>query len=433
MKIPLGPLPVRLIFLLIVVVALSLLGYSIGKGAVGSSFTTYAQRSANLTDEARLEATDIGVRLAPTDPTTLYGRGTMYMAQATDELLEPRLVTAIADLRKAAALSPEDYRIWLALGRALDRNGESAEGRTALERAAGLAPNFFETRWALANHRLREGDREAAFVEFRAALTTQPVSLPLIFDYAWQAYNQDARAVITALSPPGEARARLLSMLIYRGKVPEALENWEKMAHNPADTRLILQSLMDSGHYGAAFRVWSESFQNGRPTPDPGSLLANGSFEHEVKLGSDEPFYSWNISRAEGLGISLDNKTPQDGKLALRLSFEVERNIRPIIASQTVPARPATRYQMTFWIRTEDLLNLSPLVVEVFDPAQETKSLGSFSLALGNHKWSEETLDFTTSSATEAIRVRLQQTPCGDPVCKVKGRVWLDGFKITAR
>ncbi len=433
MKIPLGPLPVRLILLLVVVAAFSLLSYSIGRGALGSSYTTYAQRSAFLAPEARLEATDIGARLAPTDPMVLFGRGVMYMSQATDELLEPRLLTAIADLRKAAALSPEDYRVWLALGRALDHNGDFAEGRTALERASGLAPNFFETRWVLANHRLREGDREAAFAEFRAALATEPGSLPLIFDYAWNSYDKDARAVIAALAPPAEARAKLLSMLVYRGKVEEALESWEKMPHNPADTRLLLQSLTDSSHYSAAFKVWSESFATGRPAPDAGSLLANGSFEHEIKLGSEEPFYSWNISRAEGLGISLDNKSSQDGQLALRLSFDVERNIKPIIASQTVPARPSTHYQMSFWLRTEDLLNLSPLVIEVFDPAHETKSLASMSLALGNRKWGQEKLDFTTSSSTEAIRVRLQQTPCGDAVCKVKGRIWLDGFRIATK
>ena len=75
----------------------------------------------------------------------------------TDVQQAVRALIAIADSTVPASAASAERRLWsemLALGRALDRNGDFAEGRTALERAAGLAPTFFETRWSLAHHRL---------------------------------------------------------------------------------------------------------------------------------------------------------------------------------------------------------------------------------------------------------------------------------------
>src|SRR4030095_3116564 len=99
-------------------------------------------------------------------------------------------------------MSPDDYRVWLARGRALDRGGDVAGARAAFERAIELAPNHFDPRWSFGNYLLRAGDREGSFAQMRLALSNRPSALPLIFDSPWGVYRGDGKAIAAALDPP---------------------------------------------------------------------------------------------------------------------------------------------------------------------------------------------------------------------------------------
>src|SRR5262249_48989827 len=146
------------------------------RAAIGDSVMTFVERNPNLSAEARLEGADTAASFASSDPRMHLGRGGVYLASANEEQNETQLATALAELRAAAAMTPDDYRTWMTLGRALDRAGATAEAKEVLERAVTLAPRHFDPRWALANHLLRAGERDAAFAEFRQALASRPAA-----------------------------------------------------------------------------------------------------------------------------------------------------------------------------------------------------------------------------------------------------------------
>jgi hypothetical protein len=117
-------------------------------------------------------------------------------------------------------MSPEDLSHLAGSGRALDRSGEPARAREGFETATRLAPRHFDPHWAFGNHLLRVGDTARAFEEFRAALSSRPSALNLIFDYAWGTFKGDGKAIARALAPPDAIRSQFVSLLVSRDRVP---------------------------------------------------------------------------------------------------------------------------------------------------------------------------------------------------------------------
>ena len=439
-SIPIRFLPIRILFLLALVAVLAVLGSLIVRGGIGDSVMTYVQRAPNLPVETQVEGADLALRYAPRDPSIRWRRGGVYLNAANEEQQESRLDVALEELRQAANLSPEDYRVWLSLGRALDRYGSTSEARQALDRAVELAPNHFDPRWARGNHLLRAGDRDASFAEMRLALANRPSALPLVFDYAWSAFNGDGKALAAALALDGagaaEIKPKLIVLLIARGRVEDALAVWRGIASPTADdVRGVTEALVNAGRYRAAFDVWSNANLADRPVPDAGSLLANGGFE---QMPSSAPFFNWRLLTGALAKLTLDRKGPREGKQALRAGFNVRDNVAFTIASQLVPVKASTAYRLSFWVKIEEMESLSAPIVELYDPALEVGAAGRARAATPplpnkDHEWKEYQLDVTTNAATEALKVRVQRLPCSEAPCPINGRIWLDEFRLVER
>ncbi len=396
---------------------------------------TFVERNLNLSPQARLEGADTAASYSVRDPRMHLGRGGAYLAAANEEQSEERLATAMAELRAAAAMTPEDYRAWMTLGRALDRGGATTEAKVALQHAVNLAPRHFDPRWALANQLLRAGERDAAFTEFRQALDARPSALPLVFDYAWDAFQKDGqadgRAIASAVAPASESRAQLIALLIARNRFADALAVWrETPKRSEADTQQVSTAFFNARQMAAAYEVWSSVPIGDRPTPDTGSLLANGDFETPLTLNSTVPFLTWIIQPVGGLKVSPDRKGPNAGRQSLLLSFNVTDNLPFTAASQTVPAKPSTNYLFSYSVRTDELKSLSLLAVEIVDAADANRFRAALPLSNGTESWKPQEIKFTTNARTEAVTVRIGRQPCGDPPCAVYGRIWFDVFKL---
>lgn len=400
--------------------------------AIGDSVMTFVQRNPNLSVAARIEGADTAAGYAARDPLMHLGRGGVYLAAADEEQNELRLTTALAELRMAAKLTPEDYRVWLSLGRVLDRDGKQAEARAAFDRAVQLAPRHFDTRWAFGNHWLRAGQREAAFAQFREALTGRPSALPLVFDYAWDAFQGDGKAIAAAVAPAGEAKVQLIVLLIARNRIADAVAIWREMPNRTeAQAQQITTALFHAGKMAAAYEAWSSVQMAERPAPDAGSLLANGDFEKPLVLNSGVPFLTWRIPPIGGVRVTLDRKEPHAGRQSLRISLDVGENVPFTPASQTLVVKSSKSYLLKFAFRTEELHAWGTTTVEVVDAADPGKLRAAAQLPNGDKDWTEQEIPFTTAAITEAVTVRLQRQPCGDPPCASTGRVWLDTFKLT--
>lgn len=431
--IPFGPLPIRVLLLVVALAGFGWLIWFLGQSAIGDSFLTFVQRSPDLSWEARLQGADAAVRLDARDPLAHLGRGAIYLAAANEEQNEEQATTALEELRAATKLSPEDYRGWLALGRALDRDGELQQARAALERSISLAPQHFEPRWALGNHLLRAGDRRAAFEHLKIALAGRPSALPLVFDYAWEAFQGDGRAIASALAPSGESRTQMIVLLIARDRPQDALDVWrETPAHTALEAQQVSSALFYAGKVAAANEVWNSTPMPDRPVPDADSLVSNGDFENPLSLDSKVPFLTWRISPVSGVKASLDRKQPNKGRQSLRFGFEVRENIPQTFLAQTVMVKPSTTYQLDYAFKTEELFGWSMLTLESVDAADPGRLRASNSpLPNGTNDWRAEQLKFTTSPKTEAVTVRFQRQPCPTPPCLLMGRVYFDAIKLT--
>lgn len=430
----LRPLILRLSLAVAIVAGAVWLGRLIVLNALSDSLMTYVERTPTLSNEARRQAMDLAVKYTPDNPMAHLQRGGNYLTAAVEEGNEDWAGVSLWEIRQAARMSPEDYRIWLALGRALDRTGRSNEAREAYDRAMRLSPNYFDTHWALGNHLLRAGDREGAFVQMRQALALRPSAFSLIFDYAWEAYRGDALAIARALEPGPEIMAEMAALLVRRDLADAGLQVWRQIAApSPDDVRRFAASLIQAGRHGSAYQIWDAAALPEEDIPDPGSLLANGGFEKRIQLNQEVPFHSWRIGAGGGVRVTVDRKDPREGSQSLRVSFSLENNQPVTVASQTVPARPNQSYCLTFYLRTEELKSLSLPLVELYDAASPQRAYAATAPFSGEFpKWTEQSLRIRTAAATEAVTVRLQRPPCADPLCSIDGRLWLDGFKLTA-
>src|SRR5262245_56742000 len=313
--IPLRPIPIRIIFLLALAAGFTALGWVVVHSAIGDSVMIYVQRNPKLSVEAQIEGVDLALKYSPHNPLTHWRRGGVYLNAANEEMEESRVGVAIDELRAATRMSPDDYRLWLALGRALDRGGDTNEGRVAFERAISLAPNHFDPRWAFGNHLLRAGDRDGSFARMRLALNDRLSALPLIFDYAWDVYRGDGKAIASALDPPRQVKSQLAALLIHRGRVDDAMAVWREMPSRSAnDAQKVSEALFYTGNFNKAYEVWTSVEIPNRPTPDPGSLLSNGGFEGRISPNQRTPFLTWQINPPPGAKVLQDLKEPREGK-----------------------------------------------------------------------------------------------------------------------
>ena len=117
------------------------------------------------TTENNLEVARTAVSLAPDDPLPHW-----RIAQVSQKILPlDQQHHAIASYEKAVTLSPNDYRFWMALGRAYEQAGDPPKAEEALRRAVALAPSYSYPRWYLGNLLLRNARYDEAFAELRIA------------------------------------------------------------------------------------------------------------------------------------------------------------------------------------------------------------------------------------------------------------------------
>jgi hypothetical protein len=433
LSIPIRFLALRLVLLLAGAGALGWLGWTIARAALGDSFITFVERHPNLSNEARLQGAERALAFAPSDPLVRWQRGGTFLTIASEEDADQLLPQAVAELRTAVRLSPADARIWLTLGRALERSGATAEAHAAFVRATELAPRHFETQWGLGNHLLRAGQRDAAFEILRQAWQTRPSSMPLIFDYAWNAFDGDSAAVSQALGVNALARSQVAALLVGRGRRDEALTLWRENGPHLADETLaFIQALTVAGHYRSAAELWQTGQPYGWPRAEADSKLANGGFEQNFDPQSNLPLFSWRSAPGPGVSVSLDRLNHAVGKFSLRLRFDAKDNPTLLLATQTVPVQPKTNYCLRFSYKTDTLQSLSTPVISVQDAADERRlAVSTPPLPNGTSDWQALSLRFTTKAETEAVTVRAQRLPCAEPPCPLNGRLWLDDFKLT--
>lgn len=215
-----------------------------GQTGLSKLYTAYSKTSGSL------GAVEKAIALSESDPDAHHAHAIVLQAQGMP-------VEAVEALKRAVALRPRDYFLWLELGGARDNLSDKQGTLAALREAGRLAPYYSQPHWQLGNFLLREGDKEAAFLELRRAARRDQSLLKPTIQLAWDAYGGDVEAVQQALKlQNAAAQMAFARFLIRQDRVTEGL-NLYRLARRD-DSRghgAIIEELVATKHFAEAVEL----------------------------------------------------------------------------------------------------------------------------------------------------------------------------------
>jgi tetratricopeptide (TPR) repeat protein len=219
---------------------------------VGNTVAEYAP----TVDQGGIEMARLAVRWAPDDPLTHWRLGSLEEKVFSAD----NLVAAVHEYQRAVDLSPNDYRYWMELGRALEAGGDRESGEKALRRAVDLAPAYSQPRWRFGNLLLREGKTEEAFDQLGHAAEGDNLLRQQIFDLAMRVFDGNVKEIARIACVSAAARLQFALYLISVGRYDDAIGMWNTIsradrASQSALCKELKKNLIDQKHFHAALEV----------------------------------------------------------------------------------------------------------------------------------------------------------------------------------
>ncbi|MGH9900932.1 MAG: tetratricopeptide repeat protein, partial [Pyrinomonadaceae bacterium] len=283
--------------LLVIPVALALTGlWFVARWSLGNTFAVYPP------DAETVRAAE---RLAPDDPQVHFTLAVLAKKSFSPGELEESL----RRYERAAGLSPNDYRLWMELGRVRGQAGDAAGGERALRRAAELAPHYALPRWYLGNLLLRAGRTDEAFATLREAARFDPGLQPQIIALAWNVYGGEIGRVAAAVGNTVAARAQLAEHLVKQNRIDDALRVWSSLENagqqeQHAAGERLMGALFAVKRFHAGLDVYRDIAPGAAEGPSVGRVT-NGDFEGEVGVGGKQPF-NWNVRPVAQAQMGID-------------------------------------------------------------------------------------------------------------------------------
>ena len=209
--------------------------------------------------------------------------------------------------------------------------------------------------------------------------------------------------------------------LIRWGRLDRALGVREKMAlkglKDPKADAWLSARLLARKRTSEALAL--EEGRWGRLT-NPGfeSDITNGPFDWHFSDGGDP---GWKIKRVAG--------TAGAGGYSLSITFDGKKNGSFAHLRQIVPVEPGKTYRLTAWWKGEELSTDQGPLLEVY--GYDAKGLHvKGPMLTGTRDWEKVTLEFTAPEGCHAVVLRLRRYPSRKLDSKIKGTIWLDGFRL---
>jgi tetratricopeptide (TPR) repeat protein len=392
---------------------------------VGNTLAEYLNPDENGADMVRL-----AVSLAPNDPLSHWSLGDF-----TEKKLPPdQIVQAVKEYEKAVSLSPNDYRFWMAFGRALEQNGETERGEKALRRAVELAPSYAYPHWYLGNLLLRSSRYEEGFAELQRASDANTDLRPQLFNLAWEVYRDDVEAMKAAVGKSGEVRAQFALNLMNRGRIDDGLKVWGSLSEaekraNRVTAESMLNSLITNLRFNQAAAVWNDILPN-QSYRVVSERVLDGSFEDKL-AHSAKNMFGWQVQSLQQAQVAIDPNVGHTGSRSLRILFQVRANLDSPRVSQLMLVQPNTQYELECYLKTQNLESAAMPILTITDPTDNAMLAQSPAAPTGKNDWQRVAMPFKTGPKTEAIVLRVGRASCGEnTVCPMFGTIWYDDFSL---
>lgn len=396
----------------------------VARWCVGNMMAAYPQD---------VETALAAARLAPDDPQTHYSLAIFARKSFAPEELEE----ALRRYERATSRSPNDYRLWIELGRARGQTGDTQGGVQALRRAVELAPNYSIPRWYLGNMLLRAAQPDDAFAELRRASEIDPELRAQVFALAWNFFGGDTERLAASVGSSAASRAQLAEYFVKQKRLDEGLRLWsglsatEKRAAR-ASGESLMRALFEARRYHAGAGMWREIAPEGTGGVRVGSIT-NGGFEGDISAEAGRNPFDWEVKPLAQVQMGLDTREPHGGARSIRILFAARTNLTFDHLSQLVAVEPQTRYRLSFFVRTNELKSASTLITQVLGGAAGSVLAATPQLPPDTGGWQQSSVEFTTPPQVEAVSVRITRPPCtaemGD-MCPIFGKVWYDDFNL---
>ncbi|SRR6266542_4078716 len=419
--------PLKTITTLIVVLAL-FASWFVVRWYLGNTIAEYFQP-----EEHRMETAQMAIGLAPNDPLPHWRLGNL----AQKELPPDQISLVITEYEKAVSLSPNDYRLWMDLGEALEQAGEFEKAEEALRAALKLAPSYAYPHWYLGNLLLRTDRYPEGFAELQRASEANGQFQTQLFNLAWQVNKEDFESLKASVGSGPAIRAEFSKYLIERGRYDYGLRLWNSLSETEKrESRFaadpIISHLVGSQHYHQAMEIWNQVAPGAAYYAEPGRIL-DGGLENNLAHGPGAAF-GWQVQSNSQVQIGIDAGQGHTGSRSLRVFFQVRSHIDTINVSQLVPVNPNTEYDFECYLKTDKLESAETPVVGITNAANDSWLVGSPAAPSGNNNWQRIALSFKTDAKTEAVKVKMVRNSCPDsPICPIFGTVWYDDFNLKPR
>jgi O-antigen ligase/tetratricopeptide (TPR) repeat protein len=367
---------------------------------------------------------DHAVHLSPNDPE-------LYVARARSAVSRGEIERAIADSQTAIALKPGDYKLWLQLGRLLEKGRRDDFALEAYSRAEALAPFYATPHWEKAELFHKRGEDNTAFAEYRKATLSDPRLFNRVIEIAWESYAPDVRKTESLVDPKTDSEKLIFAhFCIQHGRAIESLPVIRSVAHlSPYDRHQLLRSLFAQKEFRVAYELWADAPPKTETHPTPGSI-PDGGFE-SGRISNDAGF-TWTDGEAAATRVSTDDSIRWNGNHSLRINWTGGPEPNEDVISLVVLVEPLANYQLKFAARSYEVISGVAPIFTVSDAIQaDGATKPSVELPSGTSDWQRLSMPFKTGPSTNVIRISLQKQRCKHAQCPIFGTHWLDDFVLT--
>lgn len=372
------------------------------------------------------EIAEAAVNLAPNDPQTHFS----YAVLLEKTFYPEDLPKSVAEYEKAAALSPNDFNLWLELGKARERSGDLQGAELALRKSLALAPHYSRVQWTLGNFLLRQGKTEEAYAEIRKAAAGDSQYASPAVSGAWQIFAGDIGQMKQFVGDSANLKSAFAALFAREKRFNEALEIWSSLPEAERKTVFkqngeeIYQKMLEAKKYRDALQLFGQISETEKKFAV--GKIENGGFELENP--KNPSVFEWQIADGIEPQIGVDNANKHEGNLSLVMLFNSTNGKAFRTISQTVAVEADKKYVFEAFYKA-DLKTSGTLKWEIVNAA-DGKVLASTEAIAAKSDWTNLKAEWTTAADAEAVIIRLVKADCGAAICPISGKVWFDSFSL---
>ncbi len=372
------------------------------------------------------EVLQAGVQYLPDSP-RLHAR----IAETELRAIDRDLPKAESHVRQAIELLPGEYTYRMLLGDILEARGNRAEAEKSYREALGLAPNYLEVHWRLANNLVRQGKVNESLEHFRHATSRNLMLLPNAYDLIWNVSNGNLEAVAAITNVAPKAQLTLAEFLVRQSKFSEAANIYRRLERPirraEPESAAIITALITANQVPLARELWGDmmSEETGKPPP----LIWNSSFETALVPAFSQ--FDWALKDNDYARVAIDPQTARSGTQALRVTFlgkdtaRIDGEIKQLLL-----VKPGKRYRLEVHYKIRDLITPMGPRVAITDQSLQTVLAASEPLPEGTHAWQQLSFEFTAPANSSAVWLQIQRIPKYSYDDPTRGYVWFDDFVL---